>query len=326
MFHRRVWVYLQIVTVLVLGVAGCSSPHFKLTPFDVKIDWVPSPEYYGFFYAKARGFYDEVGLAVTISHGTGASPLSEELGKGTVYAGTTTSDNLLRAIANGGSFESVVPLLRFNPCVLVVRQGVRKGGLKAAVVGKRIGTNKASGVYPQFLQLLANAKIPESSLKQVPVGYGGADVFKLGDVDAFLAYTTNVVVDLEIQKIEYEEFDFGEMNLESFGLVLAWNSKARDAKPSPSQLTGKHFDAFAKATLRGYSEGGKDVTGAVTALRNVAPTLDTQKLHKAIEKIGLRNKGTRYDLAQVDRWVSGISDAALAEHHRLLRTGLEAEK
>jgi len=181
----------------------------KTKSFTVTIDWVPSPEYYGFFYAKENGLYRNAGLEVDIKYGSGAPVVANQLAAGSIYAGTTTSDNVLRQIARGATFSQMIPILRFNPVVLAYLPNpdfnLEASNLAATLTNKVIGTNKQSSVYAQLMHLVDKGVIKKDSFKEYPIGYGGPLQLKQHLADVILAYTTNVVVDLEIEGLKPRE-------------------------------------------------------------------------------------------------------------------------
>jgi ABC-type nitrate/sulfonate/bicarbonate transport system substrate-binding protein len=267
--------------------------------FAVRIDWVPSPEYYGFFYAREKGIYAAAGLDVDISYGSGAPAVAKELAVGSIYAGTTTSDNLLREVAGGARCSSATPLLRFNPCVIAslaqspitTLEGLR---------GKTIGTNQQSSVYQQFIYVCRKHNLDIKDIKEYPIGYGGAAQLKAHQVDAILAYTTNVVVDLEKEGIEAKEVFLSDNGVVSYGLVLIIADETRLQKES---LTLDLARSFARATLAGYERGARDVQGSIAALKSAEPTLDDKKLELAIRKISVLNGKSQFKPVELDRWL-----------------------
>jgi ABC-type nitrate/sulfonate/bicarbonate transport system substrate-binding protein len=267
--------------------------------FTVKIDWVPSAEYYGFFYALEKGFYLSKELDVKIQSGTGAPNVAKELSVGSVYAGTTTSDNLLRQLADGAQFTKAVVLLKYNPCVLAVKRDSDIQKI-SDVKGRTIGTNQQSSAYQQFTYILSKQGIPITGIREIPIGYGGAAQVQTGQADGILGYTTNVIVDLEYQQIPIREIYFGDNGVESYGLVLAINQNAA----ALNGVTPESVNRFLEATLQGYSAGENDISGAVAALIKVAPTLDRGKLELAMNKIIRLNRTTQYSLEQIDGWVT----------------------
>lgn len=286
------------------------QPTTPLKDVLIGIDWVPSPEYYGFYYALEAGFYREAGLNVTIAPGNGAPSVAAQIGVGALVLGTTTSDNVLRQVVRGARFDRAVPLLRFNPTVIA---SLAKRAISSVrdVRGKHIGTNQQSAVYQQFLFALENAGVRPSEITEYPINWGGNVELREQAVDAILAYTTNVVVDLEIENVAVTELFLGNEGLESFGLVLL--VAGPDALRRAGFTSGE-VDRFVTATLRGYSAGGENIEDAVDALQRAAPTLNRLKAAVAIRKIRRLNAETSYKLDRLDRWVTGsdVTESARA--------------
>lgn len=297
-----------VLLVLLLSIFCCKthkqSPSLK--PFEVTIDWIPSPEYYGFFYAKRNRLYEKAGLEVTIRSGTGAPTVATQIALGSIYAGTTTSDNIVRTLARGGEMSRAIPLLSYNPSVIAVLPTSPIRSLPE-IQGKMIGVNRQSSPYQQLMWLARHGKLGNGRFQEYPIGYGGAVQLKTHEVDAILAYTTNVVVDLQKDGIDARELSFGDAGVKLYGTVLAIASKTDLAHAG---ITAEDVNAFIKATLEGYDDGSHDIAGAIDSLMEAQPTLDRQKLDIAIRKIVQLRKGLPYPLSELDSWVEadGLND------------------
>jgi len=308
----RRFCFVAILTVLFWSSCSKESDQPKtqeqpraLKKFSVTIDWVPSPEYYGFFYAKERDIYRNAGFDVDINYASGAPVVAAEIASRVIYAGTTTSDNVLRQYARGAKFSEVVPLLPFNPVVIASLAESPIENLEQ-LNGKTLGTNKQSSVYQQLLALIDKRKIT-GKFNEYPIGYGGAVQLKNKEVDAILAYTTNVVVDVEIDGTEVKELrlDDKDLAIYTYGLVLVFGPEERLLK---SGLTSEDMAAFSDATLEGYKKGAEDLAGAIASLKKVAPTLDEKKLRRAITKIGKElDAAKEYPSDELDNWVEDPS-------------------
>ena len=289
--------------LLILSLASCHGKRdlSQPKPFEVTIDWIPSPEYYGFFYAKRNHLYEQAGLDVTIRSGTGAPTVATQIAMGNVYAGTTTSDNILRMMGRGGDLSRVVPLLAYNPSVIAVLPSSSIHTLED-IQGKRLGVNKQSSPYQQLMWLVRHGKAGNGRFQEYPIGYGGAVQLRDNEVDGILAYTTNVVVDLESDNLKPREIRFADYGVKLYGTVLAFAGRDDLAKAGVSD---NDLDAFTKATLEGYERGSQDVNGAIDALLEAQPTLDRRKLEIAIRKIGSLRREPPYSLSDLDTWVEG---------------------
>lgn len=272
----------------------------KLKKIVLTIDWVPSAEYFGIFYAKEKGFYIEEGFDVEISPSSGAPVVASQLAVGAISIGTTTSDNILRQIARGASFERAFPLLTFNPAS-IVSLSEKPIRTPKDLSGITLGVNKQSSVYQQLQYLIDSKVIEEKSWKEFPIGYGGPPQLLSNQVDAFCAYTTNQAVDLEIKDLNIQEMYFGNLGVATYGLVLLFADKKFLAKDG---LSTEDVTKIAKATIKGYNEGAKDIMKAVEVLKKKVPTLDEKKLEVAIRKIGKLNRYTSFPPKKIDIWVN----------------------
>lgn len=287
-----------------------SSP---LKHFVVKIDWVPTPEYYGFFYAQDSGIYKEAGLEVEIQNGTGAANVAKELAVGSIYAGTTTSDNVLREMHKGGHFSRGVALLKFNPCVIVSRAEapIRQPGDLAK---KTLGTNQQSSVYQQLKHLIHQGKIADGSFTEFPIGWGGSAQLKAGQVDAFLAYTTNGAVDVELDGGSPVELFFSDYGISTIGVALII---AGDDVLAKAEMDSVTIDKFIKATQAGYARGAEDVRGTIKAMKSAVPTIDERKVEVTVRKIKSLNASRAFALADLDKWIVG-DDVTEESRQRML--------
>lgn len=269
--------------------------------FKITIDWVPSPEYYGFFVAKSEKLYDKYGLNVTINYGSGAPVVANQVATQSIYAGTTTSDNILRQVMLGADFSRAVPILRYNPSVLVSFENKAISNLKE-LKNHTIGVNKQSSVYQQFDYILGkDNKIKKSSFKEYPIGWGGAAQMASGEVDAILAYATNASIDLKLSGKNIKELFFSDKGVNLYGLVLVFASKSTLAD---NNILEEDIENFIQATIEGYRIGESNPSLAVDSLIAAEPTLKTEKIKMAVERISELNKTKQADFSKLDTWIN----------------------
>lgn len=294
-----------------LPLVGCAPSRGRAT--SITIDWVPSAEYYGFFLAKDAGYYLERGLTAAIRHGSGAPAVAAQLASGAITFGTTTSDNLVRALARGANINRAAPILPFNPATLIIRASSERA--LHSIRGGTVGVNVQSAAYSQFHKSLELAGIRASEIDEYPVGYGGVEEFISGRIDALVGYTSNHAVDLAMRNVPFQEIGFDELGVSSAGLVLA-------AAVSESGPEHEVVDSVFSSSIVGYRHGADDIGSAVSALRQADPTLDPNKLQRAIRKISMLSRQ-----AQVSSWddwlmgAQGVSANAIEHANRLMRAG-----
>jgi ABC-type nitrate/sulfonate/bicarbonate transport system substrate-binding protein len=264
---------------------------------DVTLDWLPSPEYYGFYYAQRAGLYERQGLQVSFRNASGAPVVAAQLGAGSIRIGTTTSDNILRQAAQGVRFSHLVPIILFNP-VTIVSLPNKPVNKVSDLRSLTLGTNPQTSTYAQYEYLLRLNRMPLGVIREYPIGYGGAVQLLAREVDAFLAYTTNQAVDVEIRDPNVIELLFEENGLRTYGLVLAIVAPGGD-------LTEEIANRFVTATLEGYRAGGTRIDEAVDALAKAEPTLNREKVTRAIKKIVRQNAVAPARVPpDLDQWVA----------------------
>ncbi|MCX5792456.1 MAG: ABC transporter substrate-binding protein [Elusimicrobia bacterium] len=316
---RPVSIVVVLCIAIAFGLASCgksgsSTASSKLRTIEITIDWLPSAEYYGIFYAKEHGLYAAAGYDVKIITGNGAPLVAAQVATGAALFGTTTSGDILQRLAKGGIFSKAIPLIPVNLATLITQPSSNIEGLDN-IKGKRIGVNPQSVVYTQFIYLLKKKMIPLNSFTEIPIGYGGQIPFKTGDIDAFCAYTTNHAVDLSIDGTKFKELNFENLGVESYGLVLV---SAGQKSLSAAKLTVDDVNKLAQATLDGYVKGSQDLSGAVDALKKASPTLDATKITAAIKRVAQLRTIMPITPDRVDMWLGDEISESIRQQAALL--------
>lgn len=88
----------------------------------VQLKWLPQAQFMGYYVAKAKGYYDEVGLDVTIVSGGGDISETTAVYNGTVDFGVTWVSNLINADAGGMDLLEVAQVYQCSGLVLVYKK------------------------------------------------------------------------------------------------------------------------------------------------------------------------------------------------------------
>lgn len=91
------------------------------TSVSVQLKWLPQAQFMGYYVAKAKGFYDEVGLDVNIVSGGGDISETTAVYNGTVDFGVTWVSNLINANAGGMELLEVAQVYQRSGLVLVYK-------------------------------------------------------------------------------------------------------------------------------------------------------------------------------------------------------------
>ncbi|HAS79186.1 MAG TPA: nitrate ABC transporter substrate-binding protein [Ruminococcus sp.] len=88
----------------------------------VQLKWLPQCQFMGYYVAKAKGYYDEVGLNVNIVSGGGDIGETTAVNNGTVDFGVTWVSNLISANAGGMELLEIAQVYQRSGLVLVYKK------------------------------------------------------------------------------------------------------------------------------------------------------------------------------------------------------------
>ncbi|MFI3313430.1 MAG: ABC transporter substrate-binding protein [Eubacteriales bacterium] len=92
------------------------------TEVSVQLKWLPQSQFMGYYVAEALGYYDEVGLDVTIVSGGGDIGETTAVYNGDVDFGVTWMSNLITANAGGMDLVEVAQVYQRSGLVLVYKK------------------------------------------------------------------------------------------------------------------------------------------------------------------------------------------------------------
>lgn len=106
-----------------IEVAKASDGTFEVEKSEVSIQlkWLPQAQFMGYFVADALGYYEEVGLKVTIVSGGGDIAETTAVNNGTVDFGVTWETNLASANAGGMNLVEIAQIYQRSGLVLVYK-------------------------------------------------------------------------------------------------------------------------------------------------------------------------------------------------------------
>ena len=92
------------------------------TDVTIQLKWLPQAQFMGYYVAQAKGYYDEVGLKVTITPGGGDISETTAVNNGTVDFGVTWVANLTSANAGGMELLEVAQVYQRSGLELVYKK------------------------------------------------------------------------------------------------------------------------------------------------------------------------------------------------------------
>jgi NitT/TauT family transport system substrate-binding protein len=277
---KRVGKWFRIATVAgaLLGVLGAAPARAaELTPASLRLKWLPQAQFVGYYVAKAKGWYADEGIDLSINPG-GPNIIAENM----VGSGTDTfghgggAASLLQAREKGLSILCIGMLFQETPYRFVT---LEKSGIKqfADVKGKTVSTWFTG---PQFmLQAMLRANHIEPRDVKIEAQATSMTPFAEGKVDMAIVTVFNEALVLKRRGVTPAAvFNPAEMgvNIPNESLIVS----ERVAKENPKLIQG-----FLNASLRGWSYALTHQDEAVDILLAAAPNADRTEQKEQLHEI-----------------------------------------
>jgi NitT/TauT family transport system substrate-binding protein len=157
--HRRSFAARAAVLAVVALLAACrgapppASPDASKpapTPVRLALNWVPEPEFGGFYAARETGAYASHGLDVSITAGGAGAPVLQMVASGQADFGISASDEILLARAQGADVVGVYAIYQTSPQGIMAHPS--HGATLAEVFSKGTVALEPGLPYAKFLK------------------------------------------------------------------------------------------------------------------------------------------------------------------------------
>ena len=124
------------IVVALFSLAACSKksdpPEAKSGSVKLALNWVPEPEFGGFYAAREDGAYARRGLKVEIQGGGAGVPVLQMVATGRAEFGTVGADELLTARARGADIVALFAVFQTSPQGIMVHASRKLNQLEDA--------------------------------------------------------------------------------------------------------------------------------------------------------------------------------------------------
>jgi len=224
---------------ILIALCGWTAAAHALDAVTLQLKWSHAFQFAGYYAAKEKGYYREVGLDVAIHEARpGDDPVKDVLDGNAQYG--VGNSSLLLARSSGQPVVVLAVLFQHSPVVLLVR---REGPVQGIhdMAGKRLM------IEPQSDELLAYLKqegIPLAGITRVEHSFRPQDLID-GKVDAISAYVTNEPYFLDRTGFEYHTYTPRAAGIDFYGDNLFTTEHELSKHPA-------RVKAFREASLRGW--------------------------------------------------------------------------
>jgi putative hydroxymethylpyrimidine transport system substrate-binding protein len=255
-----------VLVLVALAAAGCGekSENLNETPsrhsLDLVLDWFPNPDHVAIYEARAKGYFDQVGLDVKPHVPSDPAAPIKQVAAGRADLAISYEPEVLLARQQGLPVVAVAALVQ-RPLTSLI--ATRKSGVRSVgdLRGKRVGTAGIPYQSAYLKTILRRAHIPSSAVKETNVGASLLPAMLSGKVDATLGGFWNVEgVELRSRGTKPWIEPVDKLGVPDYDeLVLVANSDKLDGERDDLRL-------FISAVARGASEARRDPAGASRAL------------------------------------------------------------
>jgi putative hydroxymethylpyrimidine transport system substrate-binding protein len=300
----RVTAVALALLILAAGLAACGSKseNTKGEPekLTLDLDFYPNPDHAGIYMAEKEGFFKEAGLDVTINSPSDPSAPLKEVAAGRADLAITYEPELMLAHEKGLDVVAVAALVN-RPLTSLI--WLRKSRIKS-VAGLKGKTVSYAGISYQeaFLKtILARAKVPASTVKQVNVGFGLLPSLISGSAQAMLGGYSNVEgVDLQQRGKQPVITPVDQLGVPTYDeLVIV-------ARRSTLEAEGERVRLFISALRRGTEAAVKSPKAATEAILAANPDLEPKlaeaQVKATLPLLGARTAGKPYGYMNAKEW------------------------
>ncbi|MEX5727772.1 ABC-type nitrate/sulfonate/bicarbonate transport system substrate-binding protein [Rhodovulum iodosum] len=168
------------------------------TAVTLQLSWLHSVQFAGSYIARQNGWWQDLGLDVSLAPGGPNAPVEPPVVSGTALVGISAADYTAAAVAQGAPFRIIAVAMQKNPFVIASLPG-NPVNAPADLPGKRLGMAIANTPVLSALCQLNGVDI--DTIEIVPTQYSAAPLLA-GEVDCLLCWETDLPVAMAMQGVE----------------------------------------------------------------------------------------------------------------------------
>lgn len=221
-----------------------------------------------YYVALEKGYYEEVGLDVTIAEGTGSGTTAKLVGMGTDLIGQSDFASVAAAVTQGIPVRVVCPIYKFNGFSIIT---LEENGIDSPkdLEGKDVGIATGDGPSKLWEGVVKANDIDETKVNYVTMGAESkVGALVTGQVDAILAGADNDALQVTAKGGNVKVLRYADFGVPTVGLSLI---ASNDAIENNTETIRK----FIAASLKGWDDARKDPDGAVAIFQQYIPNVDT---------------------------------------------------
>jgi NitT/TauT family transport system substrate-binding protein len=253
-------------------IGGAASAQTEM-PF--ALDWKFEGPAAPYFVAIDKGYFEEAGLSVEISAGSGSLDAIPKIATGAFPVGFADINSVIKFLdQNPGAPVTGVMMIYDKPPFAVIgraSQGITEEA--SSLEGKILGAPPPDGAWAQFPIFAAENDLDMDSITVEPVGFPTREpMLAEGEVDAITGFSFTSF--LNAARLGVEEDDLVTLLMSDYGVDLYGNAiivNTDYAAENPELIS-----AFLEAVAMGWKDAIADPAAAIESLMERNPAADAE--------------------------------------------------
>jgi ABC-type nitrate/sulfonate/bicarbonate transport system substrate-binding protein len=257
--------FLYLFTFSILAQASNDKVLDKVS---IQLKWYNQFQFAGYYVAKYKGYYTDVGLDVDIIEG-GPNASYENILSGKINFGVADS-RILLARMQKKPVVALAAIFQHTPDAIISRYD-KKIRIPAHLINKKIML--AENMIPPAIQaIFLKEGIPLASFTPIP-NDNAIDSISTGKIDALFGYITNEAYHLDLKGIRYNSFAPNDFGIDFYGDILYTSE-------NETENNRERVKAFLKASLKGWQYAMDNVPETVDLILNTSEIVKVQGITK----------------------------------------------
>jgi len=265
--------------LLVVSVGACSKSQLSSgadgespggTKVKLVLNWVPEPEFGGFYAARDGGAYRRQGFEVELIGGGAGVPVVQMVATGRAHFGTIGADELLTARAHGADVVAVFATFQTSPQGIMVHASRNLTNIAEVFQSGTLAIEPGMA-YATYLK----AKFAWDGVQIVPYD-GGVARFLTDPMFGQQCYVTSEPIAAKKQGGDPQVFLIADAGYNPYTTVVVTRRELAEQKP---EMVG----AFVAATAEGWTSYLADPRPTNQVLARLNPSMDAATLEAAVE-------------------------------------------
>ena len=217
----------------------------KIETINLQLKWFHQFQFAGYYAAKEKGYYSDVGLKVNLIERTPKINVVDQVSSGAAHYGIEDTGIIVR-YANGEPIKALAAIFQHNPYIFISKQS---SGIVSPyeMIGKRVMYDKKDGKGAEEIPLralLAETGITDEQFTHIKTSFDKNDLIQ-DKTDVISGYITDAPRFFEARGVKINVINPLNYGIDFYGDLLFTSDKEVQNNP-------KRVQSFLQASIKGW--------------------------------------------------------------------------